>query len=228
MRYWHSRHNPKLTISSEKIQRISQTISHIYHPLQFSQAEPLNFPQIIILPIDPYHLHAYWRIAGATHVLQMRNSPLILRLFWQFDWADAQDHERPWFDVGIVSEHANAKIKLPAAGAIYTAAIGQCDNNGGFIVHVHSQPVSMPSSAMTPVVSGDSGLTKSLVFDEADIDAKIRHILSKQHATEDVPFSPPSCINLALAERFELNDLDGCSSAGTARLQNGDKTHLGI
>lgn len=224
MRYWHSRHNPELTISSQEIQHISQNISRTYHPLQFSQAEPLNFPQLIILPIDPYHLHAYWRIAGATPVPQVRNSPLILRLFWQFDWVDAQDHQRPWFDVGIVSEHANAKIKLPAAGAIYTAAIGQCDNNGGFIVHVHSQPVTMPSYAMTP----DATVTKSLAFDEVDIDAKIRHTLSKQHTTENAPFSPPSCINLTSAERFELNDVDSYSSAGTARLQNGDKSHLGI
>lgn len=224
MRYWHSRHNPKLTLSSQEIQHISQTISRSYHPLQFSQAEPLNFPQLIILPIDPYHLHAYWRIAGATPLLQMANSPMILRLFWQIDWTDAEDHQRSWFDAGVVSAHANAKIQLPVAGAIYTAAIGQCDNNGDFIAYVRSQPVSMPSSAMRPVTA----LTKPLAFDEADIDAKIRQTLSKQHTTEDVPFSPPSCINLISAERFELNYVEGYSSAGTARLQNVDKTYLGI
>lgn len=225
MSHWHSRHNPELTISSQEIQHISQTISRTYHPLQFSQAEPLNFPQLIILPIDPYHLHAYWRIAGATPLLQMANRPLILRLFWQIDWADAQDHQRPWIDVGVVSAHANAKIQLPVAGAIYTAAIGQCDNDGDFIVYVRSQPVSMPSSALTPVTA----LTRSLTLDEADIDAKIRQTLSKQHIAEDTPFSLPSCcISLVSAEHFELNYVESYSSAGTARLQNVDKTYLGI
>ncbi len=222
MRYWHSRHNPELTISSQEIQHISQTISRTYHPLQFSQAEPLNFPQIIILPIDPYHLHAYWRIACATPLLQVGNSPLILRLFWQFDWVDAQDRQRPWFDVGVVSAHANAKIELPVAGAIYTAAIGQCDNNGDFIVYVRSQPVSLPSSAMTPVTA----LTRPLVFDEADIDVKIRQTLGKPHA-EDIPFSPASPIHLTSAERFESHDTDSYSSSGIACLQNSVNAHIG-
>lgn len=223
MRYWHSRHNPELTISSQEIQHISQTISRTYHPLQFSQAEPLNFPELIILPIDPYHLHAYWRIAGATPLLQMANSPLILRLFWQVDWSDAQDYQCPWFDACVVSAHANAKIQLPVAGAIYTAAIGQHDNNGDFVVYVRSQPVSMPSSAMTPV----TGLAQPLAFDEADIDAKIRQTLSKPHA-EDSPFSPASPMYLTPAERFELRDMDSYSSVGVSCLQSSNKTHLGI
>ncbi|MGD7036457.1 DUF4912 domain-containing protein [Methylotuvimicrobium buryatense] len=214
MRYWHSRHNPELTISSQEIQHISQTISRTYHPLQFSQAEPLNFPQLIILPIDPYHLHAYWRIAGATPLLQMANSPLILRLFWQIDWEDAQDHLRPWFDACVVSAQANAKIELPVAGAIYTAAIGQCDNNGDFIVYVRSQPVIMPSSAMTPVTA----LTRPLAFDEADIDAQIRQTLGKPHA-EDIPFSPVSPIHMTSAERVELRDMDSYSSSSISCLQ---------
>jgi hypothetical protein len=223
MRYWHSRHNPKLALSSQEIQHISQTISHTYHPLQFSQAEPLNFPPLIILPIDPYHLHAYWRIAGVTPLLQAKNNPLILRLFWQLDWADTQEHQRPWFDAGEVSSYANAKIQLPVAGAIYTAAIGQCDSNGDFIVYVRSPPVSMPSSAMTPVTE----LTGPLVFDEADIDAKIRQTLSEPDV-EKIPFSPASPIHLSPAERFELHDMDSYSSAGISCLQNRNKTHLGI
>lgn len=229
MRYLHSRHNSKLTLSSEEIQHISQTISETYHPLKFSQAEPLNFPQLIILPIDPYHLHAYWNVLCTVPQTRERDeSPLTLRLFWQFDFVCAHDNNRSWFDVGEVSEQSDAKIKLPVAGAIYTAAIGHCDNKGGFVVHVHSQPVCMPACAMITVAPiQQTKHSKPWTFDEAEIDSKIRKTLSEQDAELRSTSTEQPYICANPGEPFEHKVLDNHSSVGAAYLQSGASTRLG-
>lgn len=228
MRYLHSRHNSKLTLSSEEIQHISQTISETYHPLKFSQAEPLNFPQLILLPIDPYHLHAYWNVFRPVSQTRERDeSPLTLRLFWQFDFAGTHDSNRSWFDVGEVYEQADAKIKLPVAGAIYTAAIGHCDNKGGFLVHASSQPVCMPACAMITVAPIQTKHSMPWIFDEAEIDSKIRKTLSEQDAETSSTSTSQSYIFAKPGEPFELKVLDNHSSVGAAYLQSSACTRLG-
>lgn len=229
MRYWHSGYNPNIVLSSEEIQYISQFISQAYNPMQFRRAEPFNFPELVILPIDPYHLHAYWRITGSDVFVREKAAPLILRLFWKLNPAENADTRFSWVDIAEVSEQADARIKLPVFGAVYTAAIGHCDNTGSFLAYVRSQSIMMPACISASSVTELMLAEASSVVGEDDIDETFRQdikALNDMAALDQSRYSLPISKPM-MTEWAGQKNLGDYSSAGAFRLQCGANYQIG-
>lgn len=213
MRYWHSRHNSTLCLSSEEIQQISERTTADYHPLQGDALpEPRYFPSLLLLPVDPCHLHAYWWILNGE--LETAQSPLMLRLFWRNGRVDPFENlpGRCW-EIGPVANRADIKLRLPVAGAVYTAALGHGDPARGFVEVARSAPIDMPIGTTLGVRRSPSETSE--LFDEAAIDRKIRATLRRE-ALEEATTLPVAIIDDAEGDinaAFAIDVSWGVSSA---------------
>jgi hypothetical protein len=98
--------------------------------------------RLVLLPIDPYLLYAYWELAadppptaGARAVLRFHETP-----------------GRP-FDVEIDLAAGNWYVHLWSAGKSYEADLGVRSEDGALNVLAHSNTVSTPPAAPVPRVS---------------------------------------------------------------------------
>jgi len=195
MRYWQSKHNSTLCLSSEEIQQISEQTTAEYHPWRSAFPAPRHFPPLLLLPVDPCHLHAYWWILNKK--LETVQSPLMLRLFWRNGRvASLEDLSGRCWEIGPVANRADIKLRLPVAGAVYMAALGHGDPARGFVEVARSAPVDVPAG--TTVGARRSPPAMPQLFDEAAIDRKVRATLRREAAEEAATF--PAAI---------LDDADG-------------------
>lgn len=100
-------------------------------------------PELMLLPVDPGHLYAYWNLnekhQAATPINDSKHK-LTLRIYAQSEKKKAFAETPTWFDVAIDSPVARQQISLPyrAADTVYSAAIGRCGADDGFIIFAQS------------------------------------------------------------------------------------------
>jgi len=105
----------------------------------------LESPELILFPVDPYHLHAYWHVdehIAATESKEGLQEPLTLRVYAQASASTDTKKAAPdsWFDLPIEGFQRQQKVSLPTtlAETVYSAAIGKCHADNSFAVLAYS------------------------------------------------------------------------------------------
>lgn len=172
----HSGHRSKLNLSTEEILAISQEISRNFTPrfssrisagkIRLSPRELLDIgqeisrdfapklsydaPELMLLPVDPRHLHACWHL-GETQEIPAPDDDgearLTLRIYSQPDEKQESAETASWFDIAIDNAKAGQSVSLSEAAAgetVYSAAIGLCHPDDGFTILARSNKVHAP------------------------------------------------------------------------------------
>ncbi len=128
-----------LAISEEISQNFSPTIAN-------------DKPQLIILPVDPEHLYAYWTIDSPDATPSppaSNNEPLTLRIYAQPSISSHVPQHKPWFDIALEQPQIFQKVRLPqthAPGLSYSATIGITRSEHDFTEVLQSNRICMPRS----------------------------------------------------------------------------------
>ncbi|WP_292433444.1 DUF4912 domain-containing protein [Methylobacter sp.] len=137
----------KVRLSPKELLDISEEIGRDFAPKPSSY----NAPELVLLPVDPGHLYAYWHLEGNTQKSASASDndnkeQLTLRVYSQPDEQKADAEAAVWFDVAIDSSIAHQQVALPTAveDTAYSAAIGKCCADDSFIEFVHSNIVHAP------------------------------------------------------------------------------------
>ncbi|PPK71774.1 uncharacterized protein DUF4912 [Methylobacter tundripaludum] len=176
MTFLHSEYHSKFNLSAKDMLEISREISRDFTPCFSSQMpervekirltprELLDIgkeisrdfapkvscskPELILLPVDPEHLHAYWNL-GETRETPEPDNGLTLRIYTQAEEDSADTDEALWFDVAVDSPNTQQQVILPSPveETTYSAAIGKQGADDSFIVlaqsniiHAHHGP----------------------------------------------------------------------------------------
>jgi uncharacterized protein len=158
MTFSQSGHNPQIKLLPEELLEISQEINRDFAPSfsikkqqppfqhKLSPKEMLdiseeisqsfapkasdNKQELVILPVDPDHLYAYWNLGNDEQKSAQKNdsgNQLTLRIYSEPQKTVAITTTKSWFDVNIKSAQAQQKIFLPSRTleAAYSATIGK-------------------------------------------------------------------------------------------------------
>lgn len=154
-----------ITFSAKELLSISQEISREFSPRPIE-----NRSSLVLLPIDPRRLHAYWHLA--EHSLRVASKPiadepksvvdqpkpvveeqLTLRIFTQSNSlvkTTGKPEAPSWFDIPINNAQIRQDIVLPAdadaTSKTYTAALGVRHGDHDFNVFAYSNTAAIPNS----------------------------------------------------------------------------------
>ncbi|MGZ5030840.1 MAG: DUF4912 domain-containing protein [Methylobacter sp.] len=171
MTFLHSGYNSKINLSAKELLEISQEISRDFTPcfssgmpelvekIRLSPQELLEIgemigrdfapkasypiPEVVLLPVDPGHLYAYWDL-GETPEIPAHDhdsqDQLTLRIYSQPEDEQAAPETTAWFDIPIDSPNTRQQVSLPSPvdDTVYSAAIGKYCEDNGFIAFAHS------------------------------------------------------------------------------------------
>ena len=174
MIFLHSGHNSKINLSAKEMLEISLEISRNFTPcfssprpepvekIRLSPSELLNIgeevarnfapklscntPELMLLPVDPGHLYAYWNLGGNRETSMPDydgKEQFTLRIYSQPDEQTADAETVSWFDVAIDGLDTHRQVDLPSHvdEAAYSAAIGKCGADDSFIEFAHSNTI---------------------------------------------------------------------------------------
>ena len=177
MAFLHSGYNSKINLSARDMLEISREINRNFTP-RFSNPMPelaenirltprelldigeeigrdfapklvCNAPELMLLPVDPGHLYAYWNLGENRKISSPANDDngqLTLRIYSQPEEESAASETVSWFDVAIDSPMTHQQVSLPSPvdETAYSAAIGKYGADDGFIEFVHSNIIHTP------------------------------------------------------------------------------------
>lgn len=142
-----SKKNSKLTFSSDELLEISQEINRNY-ALQVED----QTPEVVALPVDPYHLYAYWSSSELSKASnhQVSEDALTLRVYWHPE-VDTEIHSsKLWFDLDIDGDRNQCKVELPVDETFYSVAIGKRAKSHEFEILARSNIIHVPRGKMAP------------------------------------------------------------------------------
>ena len=181
-----------IKLSPQELVEISQDISR-----QFAPDYCAKTPELVLLPVDPYHLYAYWQVADQDLDIKANSIPKsnnVMRVYWVPDENRDVSHSKMWFDVNLETEKSAKKIRLPISGTAYSAVIGQFSSSHDFNVITQSNVIHVPSGGPTmeseTLPSTDlSPAKKIIVGNESDKSMLHDYSESNNHACPN-PKSP--------------------------------------
>lgn len=143
------------SLSPKELFEISREISRRFPPKDESAT-----PELFLLPVDPYHLYAYWNLGRSKEQVRPQEpygNDLILRIYWLPHDGNGIAGSNVWFDVPVHEPNARQKVHLPLDDAAYSAALGRLKPNRGFEVCAYSNSIRVPRgrSKIIPVPSQD-------------------------------------------------------------------------
>lgn len=148
---YHSR-NSMTALSTHELSDISEQISRQFAPSSVKRA----ISELTLLPVDPYHLYAYWTIdpeQNKRYVEKELADPLILRIYWRPDEITTTATSRLWFDLVLHNLESRQKIRLPVSGTAYSASIGRLQPDNQLSVIAESNVVCVPCDTLKPPAS---------------------------------------------------------------------------
>ncbi|MEE9426083.1 MAG: DUF4912 domain-containing protein [Methylococcales bacterium] len=188
-------------LTSRQLFEISQKISNSFnHQISSDSSE------LVILPVDPYHLYAYWHLDNQQLINAKTdsNQQLLLKINWQSEQDRRQDQSKLWFNVDLDATQNQQKIRLPVDASHYSAIIGILDENQCWNSLAHSNTIHIPAASMQPKIQKmqsaqtnnvkptnaannkkSAELATNPIHDEVLIDTKIKQIVLKQYAIND-------------------------------------------
>jgi hypothetical protein len=177
MTFLHSGYNSKISLSAQELLAISQAISRDFTPcfssgmpelvekIRLSSQELLEIgeeigrdfapkascriAEVVLLPVDPGHLYAYWDLGENQDIPAPDNGcqeQLTLRIYSQPEAEQAAPETAAWFDIPIDSPNTRQQVPLPnpVDDMAYSAAIGKYCEDDGFIAFAHSNLIHSP------------------------------------------------------------------------------------
>lgn len=115
---------PGFRLSPTEMLQISEEISRKYALQTF-----VGSPQLVLLPVDPHHLYAYWSPdqEKITSAPKDESHEIVLRIYPQPDDNTKTSPTQSWFDVVIDNSQTQQKVPLPAQvnANAYSATIGK-------------------------------------------------------------------------------------------------------
>jgi hypothetical protein len=147
-------------LTSKQLLEISQGISRT-----FSHQISSNISELVILPVDPYHLYAYWHLDDqqSIDVHTDSNQKLLLKVYWQNDQDRKQDPSKLCFNVNLNSTQSQQKIRLPVDASHYSATIGTLDENQCWNILARSNTIHIPAACMQPKIQNIVATPKNVV-----------------------------------------------------------------
>lgn len=172
MTFFHSGQNPQIKLTAREMLEISQEISRSFTPCFASPvAEPsakirlsprdlqdigqeisrdfaprlsVDTSALTLLPVDPSHLHVYWRFAKDVETAKPASDKeqFALRIYSQPEQPETEA-ETTWFEVAIDTHNTQQRVTLPEQQdkTTYTAVIGKHRADDSFIVLASSNIV---------------------------------------------------------------------------------------
>ena len=193
MSFSYSRFNPQIKLSPKEMLEISQEINqefapgfsikktestpqHLFSPKEmfeiseeirqdFAPRASNNSRELVLLPVDPDHLYAYWNLGDdkPNTVLNIDSSnPLTLRIYSESDKNTDITITKSWFDVAVDRYQAQQSVFLPMRSheTTYHATIGKRHPDNGLapiawsnVTHVpfgKSMPIQVKESQIVP------------------------------------------------------------------------------
>ncbi len=174
MTFLHSGYHSKITLSAQQMLEISQEISRDFTPCfssrmpqqvekirlsprelldigeeigrSFAPTPSYNTPELMLLPVDPRHLYAYWNLGKIATPEHHSKEQLTLRIYSQAEAQDTAGDTASWFDVAIDSPKTSQPVPLPDAveKTTYSAAIGLSGADDSFIALACSNIIQAP------------------------------------------------------------------------------------
>lgn len=177
MTFSHSRYNPRIKLSPEEMLEISQEINQEFAPefssgisnpgylhklspeemfeiseeirKDFAPRASSNTQELVLLPVDPDHLYAYWNLGDdKLDTIQKNDSSnqLTLRIYPHSTKNKAVTNTKPWFDIAIDSPRAQQKISLPMRTheTGYSATIGNRYQDNSLVPFISSNITHVP------------------------------------------------------------------------------------
>ncbi len=135
-------------LTSKQLLEISQGIRCGFNDDPDSTAAELFF-----LPVDPYHLHAFWTIGDQllTNLLSEDTVELVLKFYWNENQLSEQDDSTCNFNLSINLFQSQQSIRLPVDDRYYSGVIGLLDQSQNLKVLARSNTIHVPRAGMLPV-----------------------------------------------------------------------------
>lgn len=126
-----------LKLSRQELLEVSQNIS-----LYFAPRISSNINKLVLLPIDPQHLHAYWGLGDVQNEvssLSKTSDDKVLRIYSQEVRGDVVK-SKPVVDFKLQESQAKQVISLPVTNRreTYFAKIGELNSTEGFVALINS------------------------------------------------------------------------------------------
>jgi hypothetical protein len=142
MRLWQSGCNSKIRLSQQELLEISQRISREFPPRSSSV-----YPELVLLPVDPFHLYAYWNLGKnnlTSEPNDFTNFQVILRIYYQPSQNSCSNNTKQWFDVTVNSIKHQQKVAVPIDHTFYSAVIGKYYLDDSFAAYAYSNIIHVP------------------------------------------------------------------------------------
>jgi hypothetical protein len=134
-----------------ELQAISEDIGRRFKPTAF-HAEP----EILLLPVDPHHLYAYWNSGtGQPRPEHPVPKPLTLRIYWRPDSKPTMAPLELYFDVPADDAAHRKNIRLPIDDTHYAAALGRLNPDYSLEILAYSNLVHVPASPRNKRLPGE-------------------------------------------------------------------------
>jgi len=206
MKFSYSRYNPNIRISPGEMLEISQEINSAFAPslstgiaspthqhklspqemfdiseeirLDFAPKASNNPQGLVLLPVDPNNLYAYWNLGNDTLNATQKNdsgNQLTLRVYSEPDKNTDSTKTRSWFDVAVDSPQAQQKIPLPlwSHEAAYCATIGKRHPNNSLAPFASSNITQIPPGEAIPNQVKDSQIMVQPITQQRPASRKI-------------------------------------------------------
>lgn len=129
--------------SYRELQAISEDISQRFMPKASS-----SVPEVVLLPVDPHHLYAYWDAGSSPLPIADHNmqQSLTLRIYWRPNAEQENTGLNLYFDIPADNTAKRQKIRLPVDDTNYSATLGKLNPDHSLEVLAHSNLVHVPAS----------------------------------------------------------------------------------
>ena len=177
MTFPYSRYNPQIKLSPEEMLEISQEINREFAPafsikkpepasqhklspkelfeiseeirLNFAPKASNNTQELVLLPVDPEHLYAYWNLDDDklnTTPKKDSENQLTLRIYPEANKNTDIGKTKSWFDVAIDSTQSqlNVFLSMRAHETAYRASIGNRFPDNSLAPFAHSNITHVP------------------------------------------------------------------------------------
>ena len=130
-------------LSPQAMLEISEKIRRDFAPKASDKT-----PELVLLPVDPEHLYAYWNLGEEKLNAPQKNTaePLTLRIYPTSDNNAAITKTKLWFDVAVAGSRAQQPVFLsmqPHAAA-YRATLGHRHPDNSLAALAYSNPAAVP------------------------------------------------------------------------------------
>lgn len=137
---------PEFRLSPTEMLQISEEISRKYALQTFADS-----PQLVLLPVDPHHLYAYWSPDQDKRISLSKDesNEIVLRIYPQPHENTKNPPTQSWFDVVIDNSQTQQKVPLPAQANAnaYSATIGKRYPDDRIAAFSTSKVVHVPRSS---------------------------------------------------------------------------------